>query len=103
VSLWEWPAGRLVRTIELPADKTKPGKTVCTRLALSSDGRQLVTVSERHWESTIGEFMQSSSGSGVVDLWDLTTGKRIRRLAESTSVFHAAAFTPDGTGLLLAS
>ncbi len=103
VSLWEWPAGRLVRTIELPADKAKPGKTVCTRLALSADGRQLVTVSERHRESTIGEFMQSSSGSGVVDLWDLTTGKRIRRLAESTSVFHDAAFTSDGTGLLLAS
>src|SRR5205085_7713126 len=61
VSVWEWPAGRLARTLELPADGAGPGKPVCTGLALSGDGQTLVTLSERRWESKVGEFTRTNS------------------------------------------
>jgi WD40 repeat protein len=93
VSAWGWPAGRLVRTFELPADASKPGKVVSTCLALSADGRALVTLSQRRWGNTVGY--------GEVDLWDVAGGRRVRRLVSSAGTFQDAAFSEGGEGLFL--
>jgi DNA-binding beta-propeller fold protein YncE len=48
---------------------------------VSPDGKQLVT----------------SSYDDTVRLWDLGTGKELRRLASASTDFEAVAFSPDGT------
>jgi WD40 repeat protein len=96
VAIWEWPSGRPVRTLQLPAHESNKGRTICTRLALSDDSRLLVTLGTEIWQGG------KSVGHGTVDLWDVSTGERLRRLASSLGTFQDAAFTSDGSGLLLA-
>ena len=37
----------------------------------------------------------------MTDLWDLTTGKRVHRLAEGQSTFRSATYTADGRLVLI--
>src|SRR5262249_14599529 len=98
VSIWEWPAGRLAHRLELRANEDNPGKTNCNGLELSSDGRQLVTLC---CPAQVGG-PPTGNERAAVDLWDVATGKRLRRLRSSaTNGFQDVAFTPDGAGLLL--
>ncbi len=101
VAVWEWPVGRLARTFELPTDRTKKGKTVCNRLVLSADGRLLVTVSMRVWQSQVGGYTQDNAADGALDLWDVASGGRVRRLGLS-GAGGAPALSPDGSALLVA-
>jgi WD40 repeat protein len=111
VSVWEWPSGRLVRTIELPLDPGQPGKRLCYSLALSADGRTLATLGKRVWESKVGERTQTHVGDAAVDVWDVASGRRMHRPAALVRAGERSAplvlninevgFTPDATGLLL--
>jgi RNA polymerase sigma factor (sigma-70 family) len=101
VSVWEWPALKLVRTIELPKPVKSPGENECESLAISPDGRWLATVAHRSWYREEKGLRFGYGADGVVDLWDLTTGKRVRRLADGPNVFRTAAFTADGRLVLM--
>ncbi len=98
VTVLDWPRLKVRRSFDLPKPDKQPKDYECLRLAISPDGRWLVTVSERPgWRS---ENPPSRAG-GVVDLWDLDTGRRVRRLAEWTHLAWnfqpatMAAFTAD--------
>ncbi len=72
VRLWDVATGNLVQTLQ--------GHTQSVwRTAFSPDGKMLA----------------SSDLSGVVILWDLGTGKEIRRLGEAEGI-GGVAFSPDG-------
>jgi RNA polymerase sigma factor (sigma-70 family) len=103
VTVLDWPALKVRRSFDLPKpDKQAPDKQPkeyeCLKLAVSPDGRWLVTVAERSGWRT--ENPPSPAG-GVVDLWDLGTGQHIRRLAEWLKLAWyfqpgtMAAFTAD--------
>jgi WD40 repeat protein len=85
VSVWEWPSAREIRTFELPEDSKE-----CAALAVSPAAPLMATMT-----------FQPRAG-GTVDLWDVGTGQRLRRLVNSPSPLPDGTFTPDGTGLLLA-
>src|SRR5262249_35697209 len=103
VTVLDWPQLKVRRSFDLPKPDKQPKEYECQKLAVSPDGRWLVTVAERSgWRS---ENPPSPAG-GVVDLWDLGTGQRIRRLAEWLSYgWHfrpgtMATFTADGRVVL---
>jgi RNA polymerase sigma factor (sigma-70 family) len=96
VSILDWPGLKLQRTIELPGPAKQPGETSCRSVTVSLDGHWLVTVAVR-------VFGSGSEADGVVDVWDLTTGKRTRRLAESPFTLGSATFTADGRVVLVGS
>jgi WD40 repeat protein len=99
VSVWEWPAGRLLHTLEVPVlkhDGLLKGRS--TSLSLSADGRMLATRSSWIHEQQIGR-LTNMTVYGALDLWDVGSCQRLRRL-RSDSV-RDAVFTPDGRGLVL--
>lgn len=103
VTVLDWPQRKVRHSFDLPKPDKQPAEYECQRLAVSPDSRWLVTVAERSgWRS---EKPPSPAG-GVVDLWDLGTGQRIRRLAEWLSCdpyFRPgtmAMFTSDGQVVL---
>src|SRR5262245_1945898 len=74
VTVLDWPALKVRRSFDLLKPDKQPKEYECQRLAVSPDGRLLVTVAERSgWRS-------EKPPSPVADLWDLGTGQRIRRL-----------------------
>jgi hypothetical protein len=101
VSVLEWPGMKLIFTIELPKPAKQPGENACLSVAVSPDGRRLVTVAERYWFREEKGLRFGYSADGVADVWDLTTFKRVRRLAESQACFRAATFTADGLVVLV--
>lgn len=101
ISVWEWPALKLLRTIQLPKPAKSPGENDCQALGISPDGRWLVTVAHRSWYREEKGLHYGYGADGVVDLWDLGTGKRIRRLVEGQVVFKSATFTGDGQLILV--
>jgi RNA polymerase sigma factor (sigma-70 family) len=99
VTVVDWPGMKLRRSFDLPKPDKQPKEYECKGLAVSPDGRWLVTVAERSgWRS---ENPPSPAG-GVIDLWDLGTGQHIRRLAEWLKLnwyfqpATMATFTADG-------
>jgi WD40 repeat protein len=105
VHVCDWPALELIRTIQLSRPVNQPGEAEaeCESITVSPDGRRLITVA---WWSTFREergfrFQFQYAGSdGVVDMWDLATGERIRRVAEGNGCGGKVYFTPDGHLLL---
>src|SRR5262249_8562700 len=103
ITVLDWPQMKVRRSFDLPKPDTQPKEYECLRLAVSPDGRWLVTLAERSgWRS---EKPPAPAG-GVADLWDLGTGQRIRRLAEWLQLrWHfqpatMATFTADGRVIL---
>jgi RNA polymerase sigma factor (sigma-70 family) len=99
VTVLDWPRMKVRRSFDLPKPDKQPKEYECKGLAVSPDSRWLVTMAERSgWRS---ENPPSPAG-GVVDLWDLATGQRIRRLAEWLKLnwyfqpATMATFTADG-------
>jgi hypothetical protein len=60
-----------------------------------------VTVAHRSWFRAEKGLRFGYGADGLVDLWDLTSGKRVRRLAEGRAVIKSAAFTADGLLVLV--
>jgi hypothetical protein len=103
VTVLDWPQLKVRRSFDLPKPDKQAKDYECLRLAVSPDGRWLVTVAERSgWRS---ENPPAPAG-GVADLWDLGTGQHIRRLAEWLKLAWnfqpatMATFTPDGRVVL---
>jgi WD40 repeat protein/uncharacterized caspase-like protein len=73
----------------------KVSKCICSSLALSPDGQSLVTAG---WVSRDGAY-----GSGVIQLWDVGSGRQIWKKAFDNEVIGSPAFSPDGRLIGLAS
>ncbi len=91
---WDVASGKLLGTFEV-AQNTDCGA------ALSADGKLLVTWG-RHVPRMIGEDQEPSQ---LVQIWDVATGKERRRIkVDRPGVqIHAAALSPDGKRLIVAS
>jgi WD40 repeat protein len=100
VNLWDWPAGRLRRTIELPAAPHPPEEIRCTAASLSPDGRVLITNSERHVQRMVDGMLQGGVRFLASELWDTRTGQRLFRL-ENSPWYGKHAFTQDGRFFVL--
>jgi hypothetical protein len=80
VAVWEMPAGRIVRTLELDSDANWPDAI------LSPDGKCLAT---------------TGKGKAAVVLFDVATGKKKAVFDDDANAnFLKLAFTPDGTRLV---
>jgi WD40 repeat protein len=107
LTVWEWPALKLARTIDLPKPSNEPGENDCFDAGVSPDGRRLVTLCERRWFWEEGGIRYAYSSDGVVDVWDFATGKQLRRLAVADTqagaagTFRTVTFTPDGRVVLV--
>src|SRR5262249_45364669 len=89
------------RKIELPKAGQAPGESGRGAVAVSPDGRWLVTVAHRSWHREERGLRFGYGADGVADVWDLTTGKRAHRLADSQGTYRAATFTADGQVVLV--
>jgi len=92
VRLWDVETGKEIRRLERDSDvhrKARPPDSayndVANCVAFSSDSRLVV----------------SNGIPGIVLLWDVQTGKEIRRFKGHTDIVRSVAFSPDG--LLIAS
>jgi WD40 repeat protein len=101
VYVLDWPGMKLHRTIELPKPVKQPGETSYQSLTVSADGRWLVTVAKRYWFREEKGLRFGYTADGVADVWDLHTGKRVRRLAEAGGSFTSVTFTADGRIVLV--
>jgi WD40 repeat protein len=103
VTVLDWPQMKVRRSFDLPRSDKPAREYECQWLAVSPDGRRLVTVAERSgWRQEKGVEPGSDAG-GVVDVWDLGTGQRVCRLAEWRDSFRSlttATFTSDGRVVL---
>ncbi|WFD01399.1 Transcription initiation factor TFIID subunit 5 [Malassezia obtusa] len=73
----------------------------CVRI--SSDGRYLASASAGN---TMGSFAQSSSNSSEdysISLWDLASGRRIKKMWGHTGTIHEMDFSADGAVLVTGS
>jgi WD40 repeat protein len=97
IRVWDAATGKLAR--EIGSDLGETG-----RIAVSPDGNHLATIGQRRADAP----SQVWQGDDFVRLWDLKTGKLLRRLSVPPGATHpnfpsglnALAFTPDGKRLL---
>jgi glucose repression regulatory protein TUP1 len=50
-----------------------------------------------------GKHIATTTSNGILDIWDIGTGRLIRRRIGYNGDFYTMAFTPDGNGLLSGS
>ncbi len=87
LNLWDWRAGRIVRTLQRPSSDT----TTTEPISFSPDGRFLASC-------------QASAGTdGVaIRIWDTTTWQVVKDVRDPVSGgYLALAFTPDSQTLIL--
>ncbi|QJX00227.1 sigma factor-like helix-turn-helix DNA-binding protein [Frigoriglobus tundricola] len=107
VTVFDWPGLKVVRAIDLPKPGTRAvpgpveGENHCDTAAVSPDGKWLVTVAHRYWFRERDGLHYGYAADGIVDLWDLATGTRTRRLAEAEGTFRSGTFTADGRFVLV--
>jgi WD40 repeat protein len=58
---------------------------------------------ERVAFSPDGKILASSSGNSIIRLWDVATGKEIRRIGDKSDEVHLHGFSPDGKTLAVES
>jgi WD40 repeat protein len=88
----EWPSGTLRRAIKLPPSPL-PGLTALGAIvAISPDGKLLVTATR--FATLRPDGSTDNSESGPMELLDTTTGSRLRELGSND--FRSALFTPTG-------
>jgi len=85
-----WPQGALLCGIALPHG---PLASMGSILAISPDSKLLVTAVR--FVNLLDDMVVDAAG-GWTDLWDMTTGKHLRRLTESDPLRELAAFTAAG-------
>ena len=88
--LWDLETGKELRRFEGHAE-------VIRAVAFSPDGKQVLTGGGRKTD------MSSRSTDNSTRLWDVATGKEIRRFEGHTSYVHTTQFSPDGNRVLTAS
>jgi WD40 repeat protein len=93
IRVWDWQAGRTVRTIRGQVGPGDEGQIYA--MALSPDGRWLAA----------GGFMAPEFGVravevGIIRLYDFATGKLVTLLKGHTNSVAALAFSPDGKRLI---
>jgi RNA polymerase sigma factor (sigma-70 family) len=84
ISLWDVKTGKLVR--ELRGAPFVPG------VAFSPDGKRLASVE-----------LDQTAKRDIFRLWDLTTGKELRRLKENIGPVWSVVFSADGKTLITGS
>jgi WD40 repeat protein len=85
IRVWNWQAGKTIRTIRGQVGAGSEGKIFA--MALSSDGR---------WLATGGWF----PGSEAIRLYDFAAGNLVTLLKGHTNVVSSLAFSPDGKRLI---
>ena len=89
IRVWDWQAGRTIRTFRGQVGPGNQGKIYA--MALSSDGR---------WLAAGGWMHQQCAGRcGEVRLYDFAAGKLVALLKGHTDVVNSLAFSPDGKQL----
>jgi WD40 repeat protein len=128
--LWEARTGRLLRTFKTagaqPATAGEPRRRFLTSLALTPDGRTVVTNAAsagsffdepvRFWDAQTGEQKKEfadkghgaqpvalspdgsilAAGGKTVKLWDMRTGELVRELVGHLKITQSIAFSADG-------
>jgi WD40 repeat protein len=89
IRVWDWQAGKTVRTFRGQAGLGNEGKVFT--MALSPDGRWLAAAG---WMRVAQERVHS------IRIYDFGTGQLVALLREHTSVVHALAFAPDSKHLV---
>lgn len=93
ISLWEWPNGRLIRRINLPAKVAPNEEVYCSTLSLSPDGSLLATTSQRR----VGR-------GGIAPLstyvWSVATGRQLLEFPVFPP-YPRHSFTADGRHLIV--
>jgi WD40 repeat protein len=135
VRLWDARTGRVLRTCKMRGAQAanaagEPGRRFLTSLALTPDGRTLVTNAAsvgaffddpvRFWETQTGELKKEfadkghgaqpvalspdgsilAAGGKTVKLWDVRTGKLVRELFGHLKTTQAITFSADGRLLI---
>jgi WD40 repeat protein len=102
VVVLEWPSLQRRQALAFSMAPGEKGETECSALTISADSKWLVTVGRRSWSVTQRGNRFQGVANGCVDLWDLASGVRVRRLAETTKgpTIGGAEFCPDGQILL---
>jgi WD40 repeat protein len=95
VRVWDWRAGKTVRTIRGQVGPGPEGKIYA--MALSPDQRWLATGG---W---MGQHAQDSENASAIRLYDFATGELKALLKGHTSVINALAFSPDSRRLISGS
>ncbi|MEU6486900.1 WD40 repeat domain-containing protein [Streptomyces sp. NPDC046887] len=97
VWLWALPDGKPRGPLKASGDDDFDGEELA-QVAFSPDGRTLATI-----RGTNG-LRAMDAAHATVTLWDVRTGKPLRRLrTDHTSPLRALAFSPDGTTLATAA
>jgi WD40 repeat protein len=89
VRVWDVGAGKELRRLEHPS--------MVWSIAFSPDGRRVVTGSGNQADvKKDGGFFPAPATETYVHLWDVGSGKELRRLKGHTGVVRTVAFAPDG-------
>lgn len=94
--LWDVQRGACVR---LFVGHQSP--VTCVRI--SSDGRYLASASAGSLSSALGQARSATPDAHSISLWDLASGRRIKKMWGHTSTIHDMAFSADGAVLVSGS
>jgi WD40 repeat protein len=94
VEAWELATGKSLGRFEMPYNRG-------IRVALSPDGKRLAACGA-YLAGKRADREKHRDVDKVVLVWDLPTGKEVRRLRSESGPFTALAFSPDGVDLAAA-
>jgi WD40 repeat protein len=93
IQVWDVAAGREIRRIGL-------GKTAVGDTALAPDGKTLaVATIGRHGRDPQGKSFFDATAPRGIRLFELATGREVRRIGGSEAIPRGLSFTSDGTRL----
>jgi WD40 repeat protein len=87
IHIWDLTAGQEIRTLH-----AAPGSAF-NAVAFSADGRLLAS----------GSWSNDRSRGGTVSVWDVATGRELRRFSGHRESVNVVAFTPDGRSVVSGS